>query len=225
MTAPTRSALIDCTKGLACAAIVWHHLAFYGPMSEVAHPAMPDVLDWLYEYARMAVQIFLVLGGYLAAASLAPAGHAKLGAPWPSLPVVQGRTPAQYAAHARAYRRAGLIQPQMGVGSLLRRPPAEIAAICAAVRAELPHAALHLFGVGVRLLRAGLDLTGIASFDSASWTKRFGSDLEPFKAVQCWTGWSQAKLAVRWALPRYQQSLAEASVSASKTARPTACAA
>ena len=85
MTAPTRSALIDCTKGLACAAIVWHHLAFYGPMSEVAHPAMPDVLDWLYEYARMAVQIFLVLGGYLAAASLAPAGHAKLGAPWPKI--------------------------------------------------------------------------------------------------------------------------------------------
>lgn len=85
MTAPTRSALIDCTKGLACAAIVWHHLAFYGPMSEVAHPAMPDVLDWLYEYARMAVQIFLVLGGYLAAASLAPMGYAKLGAPWPRI--------------------------------------------------------------------------------------------------------------------------------------------
>lgn len=152
-------------------------------------------------------------------------GALQLGAPWPSLPVVQGRTPAQYAAHARAYRRAGLVLPQMGVGSLLRRPPAEIAAICAAVRAELPDAELHLFGVGVRLLRASIDLTSIASFDSASWTKRFGSDLEPFKAVQQWTGWSQAKLAVRWALPRYQQSLAEASVSASKTAIPTACAA
>ncbi|CAM4381526.1 acyltransferase [Comamonas aquatilis] len=78
----SRSALIDCTKGLACAAIVWHHLAFYGPMSEVAHSAMPDVLDWLYEYARMAVQIFLVLGGYLAAASLAPQGLARFDAPW-----------------------------------------------------------------------------------------------------------------------------------------------
>ena len=78
----SRSALIDCTKGLACAAIVWHHLAFYGPMSDVAHPVMPDLLDWLYEYARMAVQIFLVIGGFLAAASLAPMGLARFDSPW-----------------------------------------------------------------------------------------------------------------------------------------------
>lgn len=78
----SRSALIDCTKGLACAAIVWHHLAFYGPMSDVAHPVMPNLLDWLYEYARMAVQIFLVIGGFLAAASLAPQGLARFDSPW-----------------------------------------------------------------------------------------------------------------------------------------------
>ncbi|MBS0610425.1 MAG: acyltransferase [Proteobacteria bacterium] len=82
MTQVHRSALIDCTKGLACAAIVWHHLAFYGPMSDVAHQSMPDVIDWLNEYARMAVQVFLVLGGFLAAASLAPRGHARFDNPW-----------------------------------------------------------------------------------------------------------------------------------------------
>lgn len=81
ITSHSRSALLDCTKGLACAAIVWHHLAFYGPMSDVAHPVMPDVLDWLYEYARMAVQIFLVIGGFLAAASLAPQGVARFDEP------------------------------------------------------------------------------------------------------------------------------------------------
>lgn len=81
-TSHARSALIDCSKGLACAVIVWHHLAFYGPMSDVAHPAMPDLLDWLYEYARMAVQIFLVIGGFLAAASLAPQGLARFDSPW-----------------------------------------------------------------------------------------------------------------------------------------------
>ena len=85
MTTHSRNGLIDCAKGLACIAIVWHHLAFYGPMSEVAHPAIPEVLDWLYEYARMAVQVFLVLGGYLAAASLAPLGRAQFGAPWPKI--------------------------------------------------------------------------------------------------------------------------------------------
>jgi peptidoglycan/LPS O-acetylase OafA/YrhL len=43
---------------------------------------MPDLLDWLYEYARMAVQIFLVIGGFLAAASLAPMGLARFDSPW-----------------------------------------------------------------------------------------------------------------------------------------------
>ncbi len=77
MSSAKRNASIDCIKGLACAAIVWHHLAFYGPMSDVAQPLLPNTIEWLSEYARMAVQIFLVLGGYLAAASLAPKGLAK----------------------------------------------------------------------------------------------------------------------------------------------------
>jgi len=64
-------------KGLACIAIVWHHLAFYGPMSDIAEPLAPDFMAWLYDYGRMAVQVFLVLGGYLAAASLAPLGVAR----------------------------------------------------------------------------------------------------------------------------------------------------
>ena len=76
-----RSALIDSAKGLACAAIVWHHLAFYGTMPDAARGVLPGVIDWLVEYARMAVQVFLVLGGYLAAASLAPRGRARLDRP------------------------------------------------------------------------------------------------------------------------------------------------
>ena len=77
MTVSNRNALIDQIKGLACATIVAHHLAFYGPMSDVAQPLMPDLIAWLYDYGRMAVQVFLVLGGYLAAASLAPQGTAR----------------------------------------------------------------------------------------------------------------------------------------------------
>ena len=68
----SRNPLMDAIKGLACAAIVWHHLAFYGPMSDVVHLQAPTLMEWLYDNARMAVQVFLVLGGYLAAASLAP---------------------------------------------------------------------------------------------------------------------------------------------------------
>lgn len=77
MSSTSRNALIDSIKGLACATIVCHHLAFYGPMSDVAQPLMPSVLAWFSNYGRMAVQVFLVLAGFLAASSLAPGGLAR----------------------------------------------------------------------------------------------------------------------------------------------------
>jgi len=76
MTAPQRLQGLDALKGLACVLIVWHHLAFYGPMSDVVYGYAPGLMDWLYDYGRMAVQLFLVVGGFLAAASLAPKGTA-----------------------------------------------------------------------------------------------------------------------------------------------------
>lgn len=72
---------IDALKGLACVLIVWHHLAFYGPMSDVLYPHLPALTDWLYDYGRMAVQVFLVIGGFLAARSLAPQGRATFTSP------------------------------------------------------------------------------------------------------------------------------------------------
>jgi peptidoglycan/LPS O-acetylase OafA/YrhL len=67
---------VDAFKGIACVLIVWHHLAFYGPMSDVVQPFVPGLIGWLYDYGRMAVQVFLVVGGFLAASSLAPEGIA-----------------------------------------------------------------------------------------------------------------------------------------------------
>jgi peptidoglycan/LPS O-acetylase OafA/YrhL len=74
---------IDALKALGCVLIVWHHLAFYGPMSDVVHTAAPGLMNWLYDYGRMAVQIFLVVGGFLAAASLAPQGRNVIREPLP----------------------------------------------------------------------------------------------------------------------------------------------
>lgn len=73
--------VIYALKGLACLLIVGHHLAFYGPMSDVVHPYAPWLTGWLYDYGRMAVQVFLVLAGFLAAASLAPQGVAAFTQP------------------------------------------------------------------------------------------------------------------------------------------------
>lgn len=69
-----RLPLIDALKAAASQLIVLHHLAFYGPMSDAANSLAPAILGWLSDHARVAVQVFLVAGGYLAARGLAPRG-------------------------------------------------------------------------------------------------------------------------------------------------------
>ena len=55
MSSPlSRDPLIDIFKALACALIIWHHLAFYGPMSDAVLPLFPRLLSWLYDYGRRA---------------------------------------------------------------------------------------------------------------------------------------------------------------------------
>ena len=66
--------LIDAIKAIAAQLIVMHHLAFYGPMSDYALPLATKLIVWLYDYARIAVQAFLVMGGFLAARALARDG-------------------------------------------------------------------------------------------------------------------------------------------------------
>jgi peptidoglycan/LPS O-acetylase OafA/YrhL len=65
---------VDALKAIACLFIVLHHLAFYGPMSDVVYPFMPTVIDVFYQYGRMAVQAFFVIAGFLLAAKFAPQG-------------------------------------------------------------------------------------------------------------------------------------------------------
>ena len=66
-----RSFLLDLLKAVGCVLIVLHHLAFYGPMSDVVAAHWPVLIDWLVDDGRLAVQVFLVCSGYLTAASFA----------------------------------------------------------------------------------------------------------------------------------------------------------
>lgn len=50
--------------------IILHHLSSYGQIAEDARRSFPVVMTWLFEYGRYAVQIFLVMAGYLASQSL-----------------------------------------------------------------------------------------------------------------------------------------------------------
>lgn len=69
MSAP-RLFPLDALRALAAQLIVLHHLSAYGPIAEAMHGLAPLLTGWLYDYGRMAVQVFLVLGGYLSARAL-----------------------------------------------------------------------------------------------------------------------------------------------------------
>ena len=66
----SRSALIDFIKALAAQVIVWHHFVLYTPMAQVLSGSSPLWIDWLNTHGRLAVQPFLVIGGFLAAQSM-----------------------------------------------------------------------------------------------------------------------------------------------------------
>lgn len=84
-TSQSRFAFLDLLKAIASNLIVLHHLAFYGPMADRVRPLMPGLIDWLAADGRIAVQVFLVIGGFLAAKSLAPQGLAPAANPFPAI--------------------------------------------------------------------------------------------------------------------------------------------
>jgi peptidoglycan/LPS O-acetylase OafA/YrhL len=66
----TRSALIDTTKAVASQLIVLHHLSLYAPMADWLAVAWPALVEFVSQHGRLAVQPFLVMGGFLTAQSL-----------------------------------------------------------------------------------------------------------------------------------------------------------
>lgn len=72
--------LIDFLKVFAALLIILHHLSSYGQIAEDAYLVLPGVMTWLFEYGRYAVQIFLVMAGYLAAQSLSRYANNKFSA-------------------------------------------------------------------------------------------------------------------------------------------------
>jgi peptidoglycan/LPS O-acetylase OafA/YrhL len=68
--AESRLPFLDLLRALASQAIVWHHLAFYGPLSDSARDLATSLIDGLAHHARLAVQVFFVVSGYLTAVGL-----------------------------------------------------------------------------------------------------------------------------------------------------------
>lgn len=66
---------IDALKAFAAQLIVLHHLAAYGPIADAVQTLAPQLISALYHYGRMAVQVFLVVGGFLSARALSSRGQ------------------------------------------------------------------------------------------------------------------------------------------------------
>ena len=80
--------LPDWLRAIAAQLIIAHHLAWYGPLAVTAAVLAPELFAWLQDSARIAVQVFLVVGGYLAARALAPRPYdvrGPLPQAWPGL--------------------------------------------------------------------------------------------------------------------------------------------
>jgi peptidoglycan/LPS O-acetylase OafA/YrhL len=61
--------LIDGLKVCAAQIIVLHHCMSYGELASAANALLPNLSAFVFDYGRYAVQIFLVMAGYLAAQS------------------------------------------------------------------------------------------------------------------------------------------------------------
>lgn len=161
-----QSVAIDALKALGSQLIVLHHLSAYGPIGDALGRAAPILSDWLYENARMAVQIFLVVGGFLAAHALSTSRQARQ--PFPARAILARylRLVVPYlAALALAIAAAALARPHFD-GDFVPAPPAPAQL--------LSHALLANQSVGHEALSAGvwyvaIDLQLFAVFAFLVW--------------------------------------------------------
>lgn len=171
--------LLDAVKGVACLLIVGHHLSRYGPLPAGASSLAPALFDWLSQNGRLAVQVFLVLAGFLAAASLAPDG-----------------VPGRSGAWSRVFQRYGrLVMPYLVALS--------VSVLVAALVRPLLHDDDAVPGVPgmAQLLAHGLllqDLLGYEALSTGVWYVAIDFQLFVLAlAVIGLAGWLQGRWAMR----------------------------
>ena len=169
-------------KAGAAQLIVLHHLAFYGPMSDYVQPLWPELLGWLGGSARIAVQVFLVIGGFLVAKSLSPAGHPGIASPMQAI-----------------WRRYAKLAPPFLAATLLAAIITPVAGIwmqhdsmsAAVTLGQLSAHALLLHGV-----------LGYESLSAGAWYVAIDFQLYLLSVLLLWLGGFLAgKRALPWLMP------------------------
>jgi peptidoglycan/LPS O-acetylase OafA/YrhL len=158
---------VNLLKAVAAQLIVLHHLAFYGPMTDHARLLLPSLVGWLDQYGRIAVQVFLVIGGFLAAKSLAPQGYAGPGNPLTA-----------------AWRRYVKLMPPFMAAMLLA------VAASALARQWMDHdsisgpASVAQLGAHALLLH---DVLGVEALSAGAWYVAIDFQLYAFTGLLLWT--------------------------------------
>jgi peptidoglycan/LPS O-acetylase OafA/YrhL len=174
--------LINLLKAGAAQLIVLHHLAFYGPMTDHARPLMPSLIDWLGEYGRIAVQVFLVIGGFLAAKSLSP--HARPGIDQPI---------------ATIWRRYIKLAPPFVVAMLLAIAASAVARHWMDHDSISPPADASQFAAHVLLLHGVL---GYESLSAGAWYVAIDFQLYALLTLLLWiTGFVSGTRRPSWLMP------------------------
>lgn len=174
--------LINLLKAGAAQLIVLHHLAFYGPMADHVRPLLPGLIDWLSGSARIAVQVFLVVGGFLAAKSLSPAGTPGFIDPLPAI-----------------WRRYVKLAPPFLAATL-------IAAVASALASEWmmhdsisPPPTLRQLGAHGLLLHGVL---GYSSISAGAWYVAIDFQLYALVVSALWlAGWVAGPRLRHWLMP------------------------
>ncbi|SHN44155.1 Peptidoglycan/LPS O-acetylase OafA/YrhL, contains acyltransferase and SGNH-hydrolase domains [Duganella sacchari] len=179
---PAQFGLINLLKAGAAQFIVWHHLAFYGPMADHARIIAPAVIDWLSSSARIAVQVFLVIGGFLAAKSLAPGAEAG------------------YAQPLRAiWRRYVKLAPPFFVATLIA------AAASLQAGAWMTHDSISAPATLSQLSAHALLLHGVlgyASLSAGAWYVAIDFQLYALLVMMLWfAGIAEGKRPMKWLMP------------------------
>ncbi|MEB0135961.1 acyltransferase [Actimicrobium sp. CCC2.4] len=193
VTSPRQFRSVDLLKIVAVQLIVLHHLAFYGPMSDQVELVAPALIAWLDDYARIAVQVFLVTGGFLAARSLSPAGTPGIARPWHTI----GRrylklVPPFLAATLLAVAASALASLWMTHASISAPPT---------IRQLAAHALL-LHGV-----------LGYASLSAGAWYVAIDFQLYALMTLLLWmSGGLAARRPAPWLLPGLVVALATLSL-------------
>ena len=164
--------ILDVFKALGCLVIVWHHLSVYSPMFDRVMLLAPVQLAVLYNHGQLAVQAFLVVGGFLTASHFLRVLPAN----------VQG-LPAHFSVLRLLWKRfLRLATPLMAALALT-------IIVTALVRPWYPHSSLSgvpsLWGMAVHMLMLQ-DLAGVQAMSAGIWYVAIDFQLYALALLAVW---------------------------------------